>query len=113
MKDNQTTNCHYVVGCKCLCCYPTLEMSARHSQEKNSAINGKNGPSVKTVRMNTCLQLSQENEPKPASKMWLDRLPGREISCITKQQNALNIRFYGLKGHSGSSSSSPFYNRIN
>lgn len=47
MKDNQTTNCHYVVGYKCLCCYPTLEMSARHWQEKNSAINGKNGPSVK------------------------------------------------------------------
>ena len=49
MKDNQTIVLATLVGCKCcLYCNPTLEMPARHLQEEDSAVNGKNGPSLKT-----------------------------------------------------------------
>lgn len=72
MNDNQTTvvatlwlavNSAYTVN-------STLKMPARHWQEEDSAINGKSDSSLKTeLEWTYAFNPSQENKPKPASKM--------------------------------------------
>lgn len=48
MKDNQTIVLATPVGFKCCPYYiPMLEMPARHWQEDDHAVNGKNGPTLK------------------------------------------------------------------
>jgi hypothetical protein len=70
MKDNQTVEVATLIGyISSQYCYCILEMPARHWQEESSAITGKNAPSKSRVKVNICLQPSQENELHPANKM--------------------------------------------